>query len=219
MDKDTERVRTEQPTDRTFLHKITICIKILILLIFPCHLFTYTYVWHVFSTNFSSFFCTLKHEKNFKWPEKGPQPKGVARVARNVSSICRVRFLFTFFLLLLGFVLSKVWTSFFLFFCAAAKLFVNSKWVAASRVARVALQILWPPLRIRCFEPKCLLSLCSLLDEVDVDLERRIRDSAWIYFISFLLNIFNKYSIILYLQRLSLCKNINKGVWSKRNKY
>lgn len=97
MDKDTERVRTEQPTDRTFLHKITICIKILILLIFPCHLFTYTYVWHVFSTNFSSFFCTLKHEKNFKWPEKGPQPKGVARVARNVSSICRVRFLFTFF--------------------------------------------------------------------------------------------------------------------------
>lgn len=97
MDKDTERVRTEQPTDRTFLHKITICIKILILLIFPCHLFTYTYVWHVFSTNFSSFFCTLKHEKNFKWPEKGPQPKGVAR---NVSSICRVRFLFTFFVFL-----------------------------------------------------------------------------------------------------------------------
>lgn len=100
MDKDTERVRTEQPTDRTFLHKITICIKILILLIFPCHLFTYTYVWHVFSTNFSSFFCTLKHEKNFKWPVKGPQPKGVARVARNVSSICRVRFLFTFFVFL-----------------------------------------------------------------------------------------------------------------------
>lgn len=63
------------PTDLTFLHKITICIKILILLIFPCHLFTYAYVCHVFSTNFSSFFCTLKHEKNFKWPEKGPRAK------------------------------------------------------------------------------------------------------------------------------------------------
>lgn len=177
------------PTDRTFLHKITICIKILILLIFPCHLFTYTYVWHVFSTNFSSFFCTLKHEKNFKWPEKGPRAKRSCPSCPKCFVHLPCSFFIYFFcffvllLLLLGFVLSKVWTSFFLFFWVAAKLFVNSKWVAASRVARVALQILWPPLRIRCFEPKCLLSLCSLLDEVDVDLERRIRDSAWIYFL------------------------------------
>lgn len=49
MDKDTERVRTERPTDRTFLHKITICIKILILLIFPYHLYLYVCMYGVFS--------------------------------------------------------------------------------------------------------------------------------------------------------------------------
>lgn len=98
MDKDTERVRTEQPTDRTFLHKITICIKILILLIFPCHLFTYTYVWHVFSTNFSSFFCTLKHEKNFKWPEKGPQPKELPELPEMFRPFAVFVFYFPFFL-------------------------------------------------------------------------------------------------------------------------
>lgn len=48
MDKDTERVRTEGPTDRTFLHKITICIKILILLIFPYHLYLCVCMYGVF---------------------------------------------------------------------------------------------------------------------------------------------------------------------------
>lgn len=142
------------------------------------------YVWQVFSTNFSSFFCTLKHEKNFKWPEKGPQPKELPEMFCPFAVFVFFIYFFLLNFFCLGFVLSKVWTSFFLCFWVAAKLFVNSKWVEASTVATVALQILWQPLRIRCFEPKCLLSLCSLLDETETDLRRRRFSLKILYFIS-----------------------------------
>jgi len=162
------------PFVRTFLHKITICIKILILLIFPYNLYIFfSSSLFIFCFFFIFFFfasARLNMKRILNGQKKDQEPKELLlpQFPQPTETFRPFAVYFLFSALLCQkfghhFCLSPH----FLFGCYKT-FFLHFKWawcpVGKSNWALPTLKILWQPFRIRCFEPKCVLSLCSVLN-------------------------------------------------------